>query len=332
MNNIKVSVIIPSYNCEQYLCRCLDSVIDQTLTGIEIIIIDDGSTDASQSILDEYRSSDDRIHAILQKENKGVSTARNMGIDTAIGEYIIFLDADDHWLDNGMLENLYGLAVMDKADIVSFRLRIMDGNGDIKETAAEKPRFVDLLKSNDWGIKYSPVTNLISRGLINQSNIRFCPDLIMGEDALFCCELYCYASRLTITDKVYYNYLMNPDSANNSRWSSQKLFCTVQWFEKAIQVITNSPAHTRRPNLLQNIIAERLRMLTQRLAAMAVAILDEDELRRYIETWDRCLHHIDREYFDTQVFPNGWPDPPRILMEVVMAGDLPRLRGLFQKY
>lgn len=103
MEKIKISVIVPVFNAEKYLKMCLNSLVSQTLKNIEIICIDDGSTDNSLAILDKFKSKDDRIKIIKQK-NYGVSMARNNGISEAQGEYIGFVDADD-WVDKDFLKN-----------------------------------------------------------------------------------------------------------------------------------------------------------------------------------------------------------------------------------
>ena len=103
MEKIKISVIVPVFNAEKYLKMCLNSLVSQTLKNIEIICIDDGSTDNSLAILDKFKSKDDRIKIIKQK-NYGVSIARNNGISEAQGEYIGFVDADD-WVDKDFLKN-----------------------------------------------------------------------------------------------------------------------------------------------------------------------------------------------------------------------------------
>ena len=105
-----ISVIIPVYNMRQYLCQCLDSVICQTLKDIEIICINDGSTDDSECIIDDFRNRDRRIQLISQT-NQGVATARNNGILAAKGEFVIFLDPDDYYPDENVLNDLYFAAV-----------------------------------------------------------------------------------------------------------------------------------------------------------------------------------------------------------------------------
>ncbi len=116
---VKVSVIIPVYNAEKYLRQCLDSVINQSLRDIEIICVDDGSTDGSAAILREYAERDSRVRPIRQ-ENKGAGAARNCGIDAVNGEYIAFIDADD-WLCANSLEPLCRLADRVDADVIRSR-------------------------------------------------------------------------------------------------------------------------------------------------------------------------------------------------------------------
>lgn len=114
---VKVSVIVPVYNVENYLARCLNSLINQTLHEIEIICINDGSSDNSLNILEEYSNKDARIRVVNQ-ENKGLSKSRNTGIDLATGEYISFVDSDD-WVDENFLEVLYNAAKEHDADIAA---------------------------------------------------------------------------------------------------------------------------------------------------------------------------------------------------------------------
>ena len=105
----KISIIIPVYNTEKYLHECLDSVINQTLKDIEIICIDDGSADNSYQVLQGYADKDSRF-VILQQENKGAGRARNNGLKNATGEFVAFLDSDDYYADNTVLEKLYNSA------------------------------------------------------------------------------------------------------------------------------------------------------------------------------------------------------------------------------
>ena len=129
MYNIKVSVIIPVYNVEPYLKECLNSIINQTLKDIEIICIDDCSTDNSYQILEEYSKKDNRIIILKNEKNTGgPSTARNKGIDLAKGDYLYFIDSDDY-IENNFLEEMYNTAKEYNTDIVS-NLNIIENNNN----------------------------------------------------------------------------------------------------------------------------------------------------------------------------------------------------------
>ena len=115
--SIKVSVIVPVYNVEKFIGKCLDSLVNQTLKDIEIIVVNDGTKDNSQEIIDKYvKKYPDKVKSFI-KENGGLSSARNFGIEKAKGEYISFVDSDD-WLNDDALEKMYNKAKKDKSDIV----------------------------------------------------------------------------------------------------------------------------------------------------------------------------------------------------------------------
>ena len=120
--NEKVSVIIPVYNDEKYLKQCVESVLTQTYTNLEIILVDDGSTDHTPEICEEYREKYNQIR-VLHKKNGGVGSSRNAGLALATGEYVLFVDHDD-WLDQHHIEDLYNLAVKNKADIAAGNFNI----------------------------------------------------------------------------------------------------------------------------------------------------------------------------------------------------------------
>ena len=126
---IKISVIIPVYNVEKYLRRCLDSVINQTFRDLEIICVNDGSTADSLHIFEEYKKQDDRI-ILLNQENMGQGNARNIGLKIARGEYIGFVDADD-WIDLNFFEKLYEAAKKYDADVACAEIKRPHANGKI---------------------------------------------------------------------------------------------------------------------------------------------------------------------------------------------------------
>ncbi|MDH0658584.1 glycosyltransferase [Empedobacter sp. GD03865] len=147
----KISVIVPVYNTEKYLSKCLNSILNQTLKDIEVIVVNDGSKDNSQEIIDEFVSKDSRIISI-QKENGGLSDARNAGIDKAKGEFIAFIDSDDY-IDLAMLEKMYELAKRDESEIVLCDLVKVDENGKEFRDLPQSPQLPEkIILAEDFTI------------------------------------------------------------------------------------------------------------------------------------------------------------------------------------
>ena len=129
----KVSIIVPVFNLQDYLGRCLDSILAQTMNETEILIIDDGSTDDSGKIADQYAEKDSRI-TVIHKRNGGLSEARNTGVDAASADYIMFVDSDD-WVDPLFCEMPYQAAIRNDADLVYFMHNCIDQKGKVKKSS-----------------------------------------------------------------------------------------------------------------------------------------------------------------------------------------------------
>ncbi|SFL66609.1 Glycosyltransferase involved in cell wall bisynthesis [Methanobrevibacter olleyae] len=210
---VKVSVIVPVYNVEKYLKECLDSIINQTLKDIEIICIDDGSTDNSLSILESYAEKDDRIK-IISQENQGQGVARNTGLDNAVGNYIYFIDSDD-FLELNALEELYNIAYEKSLDFVLFQLINLDDetNEYYTITDYDMPDIANLVKDNVFNYEdldhlifkmaVSPVNKLYNRDFINNAGARF-PERLIFEDNVFFWEVLFNAKRIYFVQKHYY--------------------------------------------------------------------------------------------------------------------------------
>ena len=218
---VKVSVVIPVYNTEKYLRECLDSVVNQTLEDIEIICINDGSTDSSLEILKEYAKSDNRI-IIISQENKGQSVARNEGIAESNGEYIYFMDSDD-FLELYALEEAYSLSRKNDLEILIFKLiNFNDGSNNqftteyyemdfLKSFNKKIFNYMDLGESS-LNLAVSPPGKLFKKELISQ--IRFIEGLIF-EDNLFFAEAMLKAERVSFYDKHLYNRRIRKDSTTS---------------------------------------------------------------------------------------------------------------------
>ena len=225
-----VSVIIPTYNVEDYIGECLDSICNQTLNDIEIICIDDGSDDSTLDKLNEYASKDDRIKVISQ-ENKGPSSARNAGLDNALGKYIYFMDSDDY-LELNALEKLTDIAEENSLDLIIFKLiNFDDGSEEKYETRYYNIEALSDLKNTVFSYKdipdkifhiaVSPPGKLFKRDLIK--DIRFIEGVIF-EDNIFFIEALFNSTRLYFYDEYLYNRRVRPGSLMTS-----KEYCTLHF-------------------------------------------------------------------------------------------------------
>ena len=224
----KVSVIIPVYNVEPYLRECLDSVVNQTLRDIEIICVNDGSTDNSGAILAEYAARDERIIVITQ-ENRGLSAARNVGIDAAKGKYIYFIDSDDY-IDLDALEVLYNRAEKLALDALLFDyVNFCDGmEGDPEQLVrGEYPDIysgVELMKKLRDDATYSvPVWNgLITRDFLQKAGLKFLEGIIY-EDHLFTALLLLKADRVSHISYKAYHRRVRPMSITSTPWTAKNV-------------------------------------------------------------------------------------------------------------
>ena len=231
-----ISVIIPVYNVDKYLPKCIDSIINQTYKNLEIILIDDGSTDSSPKICDEYMNKDSRI-IVIHKDNGGLSSARNKGIEVAKGNLICFIDSDDY-LELNMLEELKNN--MDKYDsdiaccnfydikneVSSLRIK-KDTN--IEFVSSEKEKFINIQN------EYSPLTyyawnKLYKKELFN--NIKF-PEGRLYEYTYILCDIFEKATKISFTLKPLYNYVYRSSSLGNA--FNLKHFDKIGSFNKKIE-------------------------------------------------------------------------------------------------
>lgn len=242
MLNLKISVIIPVYNVEKFLRKCLNSVRFQTYSNLEIICIDDGSTDSSFEILQEFASQDNRFVVIKQK-NRGVGASRNRGIKLATGDYIAFVDSDD-WILLDLYETFVKKLKKSEADIYMFNVEsYVKGRNDIA-------RPMVFFREEDWNIpsggvcdiynckrplssNFSHSNKICKSELIKKNKIKF-PENIKYEDQVFSVKLFLYAKSIILDETVFYRY-RNFASASLSQECSLRvleIFKIVDMVEK----------------------------------------------------------------------------------------------------
>lgn len=205
-NQPKISVIVPVYNVEKYLRRCIDSILAQTFTDFEVLLIDDGSTDTSGKICDEYAEKDNRVR-VFHKKNGGVSSARNKGLDNARGEWICFVDADD-WLYNNKTFNIPNAILFSQEiniiEIPYFRGKDFNNNKSKFYKDKQVITYYSKFFHNElWGRFYS--CNLIGKH-------RFIESLKIGEDVVFFFNLYSEIRGVYVSSNGSYCYTINPTS------------------------------------------------------------------------------------------------------------------------
>ena len=213
MSNPKISVIIPVYNVEKYLSECLNSIVNQTLKEIEIICVNDGSTDRSLQILQEYASKDTRIK-IIDKENEGQGYARKVGLDLATGEYILFCDSDDYYVLNDVFENLYNEINKNASELMFFRF--LYGNSE-----SVKLQFKRNIKDNSQNIFYlyfAPWFKIYKKSFLDRYDNWCFPKYLKFEDMPFHIQSCLRTDSISCFDKICYFYRDdNPSNVTNSK-------------------------------------------------------------------------------------------------------------------
>lgn len=220
----QISVIIPVYKVEQYIKKCLDSVLNQTLLDTEIIIVDDGSPDNCYEIIKEYSEIDCRVK-IVRKDNGGLSSARNAGLDIATGEYIAFVDSDD-WIEPDMLECMYEAASNCGADVVicNYRMIYDDKVKDRAFKLANETINIEKIGLPEYFYKYffpsihgHAVWNKIyKRDIIEKNSLRFENNReIFSEDLLFNLYIFCHIKKICSVDGIFYNYFQRNGSLSH---------------------------------------------------------------------------------------------------------------------
>ena len=209
-----VSFIVPVYNTEKYLTNCLDSIISQTFSDFECLIIENGSSDSSGSLCDDYAARDNRLKVVHQ-EGKGVSFARNTALDMASGQWIVFVDSDD-WIEPDLVETALKTAKEHSADIIQWNY-IPGGGKKVKKTQClQTGKFVVSSDKELPGWFAMIWSRMYSKTLIDENNIRFDTDLFFGEDGLFSIQALSCAKTIWNIDKALYHYVDRTDSAINT--------------------------------------------------------------------------------------------------------------------
>lgn len=250
MQNFKISIIVPVFNAEKYLDRCIKSIYAQTFTNYEIILVNDGSKDNSLALCRKYSESDSRI-TVIDKENGGAGSARNKGIEIAKGEYLAFPDVDD-WFEPNMYEELYALAKKSDYDIVFSGVN--NYSQDLKLLSTVKCPLVDFKTQDECRknimtlfptttIFDVPWNKLYKRELVVENCIHF-TDLRRCQDAVFNLDVYKNAKSVISTEKAYYNYINNDSAKVNKKFPKNYIDINIYYFYHIREILTSWAMYT----------------------------------------------------------------------------------------
>lgn len=253
--NELVSIIVPVYNTEKYLAQCIESILNQTYSKFELLLINDGSTDGSGDLCDTYAKQDRRISVIHQK-NAGVSMARNTGLDHACGEYIMFVDSDDY-IDPELVEEAHRTIRKSDADIYICGLIVENfqaGKIVSKETYAAKEKSVyslnELLENMNVSYPaqyiYGPCHKLYRRKAIENEAVRFDLRLSVWEDFLFNQKVLAKVRSVQISDKVYYHYRKERGDSLSSSFNPMYYDMTAYVFDQMRELLKTAECTERR--------------------------------------------------------------------------------------
>lgn len=232
-----VSIIVPVYNAEKHLRRCVESILQQTYANIELLLVDDGSTDSSGQICEEYALADSRVRA-FHKPNGGVSSARNYGLLRNRGGYLTFVDSDD-WIDDRHIQNF--LDNVDGYDWVMVGMKFVDAYGCIKEVrGVEKTISVHSFVEADFVCGVLPqfcwVTNkLYKTSIVKETNLSFMTESHIHEDRIFNLNYLQYVQSLSMFPESTYNYVENPNSLTHSYVSPNMFLPTADEFDRILR-------------------------------------------------------------------------------------------------
>lgn len=239
-NNGKVSIIVPVYNVEKYLDECITSIINQSYKNIEIILVDDGSTDNSGKILDKFEKKDERIK-VVHKENGGVSSAKNVGIELSTGEYITFVDSDDYIMDD-YIEYLLNLIIINDAEI-SLSKAIFD-NYNMNQTKKDK---IDIFSSEKalvdimtYNINVAVWDKMYKTSIIKENDIKFFENIFMGEGFNFNVCAFQKASKIAIGHRKIYFYRRDNNESATTKFKIEKWENAILAIETMKKNISNA--------------------------------------------------------------------------------------------
>lgn len=320
-----ISVVVPVYNKALYLAQCLDSALCQTFPDLDIVCVDDGSTDGSGDILDRYARSDARIRVLRAGQNRGQSAARNCGLDIARGGEVFFMDADDT-IPPGAIEALHSCSERCGCELAMGKLLLLEAASDSQSLALPPPMAVQPVTTSVHASGYLQLIpghhccNLYSVHFLREHDIRYPEDLSLGGDQVFQAAAITQATRVTLVDEVvYYWHHYREGSVTRRRQSLRNLLDQIEHVRRVARLLMNAGLEGAGRRMLQRWPYS----ITEYWQHMSVD-LSADEARRVFSRFREVIAE-----FGVTPWNDSTPPEHRRLLELLLQGsDDVALRGL----
>lgn len=247
----EVSVIVPVYNAQKYLGKCIESILGQSFTDLELILVEDGSPDDSGKICDDYAKKDSRIK-VIHKQNGGVSAARNDGLDAAAGRYVMFVDSDDT-IDSHSVKTLYTALLESGSDLCAMGVRFVFEK-DLNKTEYPLPQTVFDVSSiseyyqmlSDSKFFGTMCAKLFKTSVIKEHGIRFNKDFYILEDGAFVSEYLGIISSVSLVSDCFYNYLQTEDFSLMKKFNENAVLALENKMSKDVRFVSFLDEKTKR--------------------------------------------------------------------------------------
>lgn len=321
-NPIKVSVVIPVYNTGNHLIECLVSVLSQSLQDIQIIIVNDASTDHSSEIIHYYAAQDNRIEIVCHEKNRGLPAARNSGMRLVKGDYVVHLDSDDFWLDPLMLEKLYALSVIRNSDTIKFNGYQYAHGKIVNKLTRAKENFNNIkFSENNCLWNYPSVWRyFIKTDFLTRNNIVFNESISIGEDQIFTSELLVKAERISVIDDKFYGYRISNHSLMRGKWEYRQFDEEVRHSIIVAEIIKDNAL------ALQKYTATKLTYWIKNVIPRAFEDISREERSQFFSQMRAFTDYIDCEHAVKQ---KSWGREAKILLDLLSRNDIDAINDRF---
>ncbi len=288
-SNVLVSVIVPAYNAEKYVGKTVASVLGQELTCIELIVVNDGSSDHTLSVVKKALNESKLPYRIISQENAGVSAARNRGIDVARGRYLFFLDSDDY-IDNDCLGKMYGRAEDTGADVVFCGFDWVNTEGKCLRRYSDRFAFVNHVEPGPE-VMMKMLTNriwvwtgsgLYKKEMVMSNNLRFAAEHSRGEDQHFILRALFHAETVASVCESLACYVQRPGSITNTPWDFDAVMASVNLFCDLAQDLENNNADEIAVDYLRSYVIPN--MISNSIARAALTGVPSKQLLELIDS------------------------------------------------